>query len=300
MTQKYWDQLELPQMLNYYKKNLDAIYKWAKEHNMEFNGSKFQLLRYGTDENLKSTTSYLDNAAQTIQESLMSRDLGIIMSSDGKFSNHIEDLVQKASNMSGWVLRTIYTREKQPMLTLYKALILSRLDYCCALWNPTSQNLCARIETVQRAFTRKIEGMSGLTYWQRLRELRLYSLQRRRERYIIIYVFKILHNLVPNCGLTFRTNARTGIHAEVPKLNSKSPNLLKKMRTQSFQYMAPTLYNLLPTTLRKTFCEPNPLVIFKRQLDAILSTVPDEPTVLGMMRAARSNSLVHQIVSFHV
>lgn len=53
------------------------------------------------------------------------------------------------------------------------------------------------LEQVQRLFTRRLVGDS-INYWERLKHLRLYSLQRRRERYIAIYVWKILEGMVPN------------------------------------------------------------------------------------------------------
>ena len=58
------------------------------------------------------------------------------------------------------------------------------------------------VQKVQRSFTRFISGMAGLSYTERLTVLKLYSLQHRRERYIIIYVGKILEGLVPT-GLPF-------------------------------------------------------------------------------------------------
>ena len=48
------------------------------------------------------------------------------------------------------------------------------------------------IGEVQKKFTRKIKLEGKLDYWQRLKVLRLYSQERRRERYRIIYVWKIL------------------------------------------------------------------------------------------------------------
>ena len=54
------------------------------------------------------------------------------------------------------------------------------------------------VEKVQRSFTRFISGMACLSYTERLTVLKLYSLKHRRERYIIIYVWKILEGLVPN------------------------------------------------------------------------------------------------------
>ena len=46
------------------------------------------------------------------------------------------------------------------------------------------------IEAIQRTFTYKITEVQHLGYLGRLHELKLYSLQRRRERYIIIYIWK--------------------------------------------------------------------------------------------------------------
>ena len=51
---------------------------------------------------------------------------------------------------------------------------------------------------IQRAFTKHITGMYDLPNTKRLKMLNLNSLHRRRERYCIIYLWKILEGLVPN------------------------------------------------------------------------------------------------------
>ena len=89
------------------------------------------------------------------------------------------------------MLRTFSSRDK---LTLFKALVMSRLNYGCQLWSSYLNTHINLVEKVQRSFTRFISGMTGLSYPERLK---LYSLQCRRERYIIIYVWKILEGLVP-------------------------------------------------------------------------------------------------------
>ena len=66
--------------------------------------------------------------------------------------------------------------------------VLSLLEYCCQLWNPWNAKDIQAIEAVQRTFTYKIAEVQNLNYWERLHELKLYSLQRRRE---IIYIWKI-------------------------------------------------------------------------------------------------------------
>ena len=52
------------------------------------------------------------------------------------------------------------------------------------------------------------------------------------------------------------------------------------------------LFNQLPAILRNQTCS---IDRFKKQLDVFLSTIPDQPTVFGLARAAASNSLLDQI-----
>ena len=42
--------------------------------------------------------------------------------------------------------------------------------------------------SIKRSFTNHITGMNDMPYHERLKSLGLYSLQRRRERYCIIYI----------------------------------------------------------------------------------------------------------------
>ena len=56
-------------------------------------------------------------------------DLGIYMSGDCTFNYHISTLSKKCANLSGWILRLFYTSDCITMLTLFKSILLSRLDY---------------------------------------------------------------------------------------------------------------------------------------------------------------------------
>ena len=97
-------------------------------------------------------------------------------------------LIKRTTHLTGWILRTFSSRDKLTMLTLIKALVMSRIDYGSHLWSPYLTKHINMIEKTQRSFTRYISGMQGLSYPERLAVLKLYSLQRRREIYIIIYI----------------------------------------------------------------------------------------------------------------
>ena len=117
------------------------------------------------------------------------------MSRTGKFKDHIEHAVVEAKKQCSWILRTFHTRESTLMLTLWKSLVQSRLEYCSQLWCPLQTGDIQTVEMVQRSFIRKISGCQHLNYWEQLKYFKLFSLERRRERYRIIYTRKILNGI---------------------------------------------------------------------------------------------------------
>ena len=148
------------------------------------------------------------------------RDLGVVVTPDLSWSSHIGNIVKKARAMSSWVLSVFRTREANTMLTLYKAFVRSNLEYCSPIWHPTKISEIEIVEGVQREFTKRIADCSNITYWERLKKLKLMSLQRRRERFIILTMWKILHGEIPNeVNVRFRPQARLGVQAIVPSLS---------------------------------------------------------------------------------
>ena len=123
----------------------------------------------------------------------------VYMSRDCSFDSHITSLSRKCNNLAGWILRTFVSRDKLTMLTLFKSLVISRLDYASQLWSPHKISQITQVEKVQRSFTKHIAGLRDLSsYHERLQTLKLYSLQKQRERYCIILLWKIIENKSQN------------------------------------------------------------------------------------------------------
>ena len=162
---------------------------------------------------------------------------------------------------------------------------MSHLDYSCQLWSPYLNKHINMVENVHRSFTRFISGMAGLSHTERLTVLKLYSLQHRRERYIIINVWKILEGLVPNLyppictkSSDHRGRACISSHINVGRLGTLEYN--------SFRLWAIRLFNQVPLFVRNTtVCSIHG---FKKQLDCYLSTVPDSLCLPGF-----NNNLDH-------
>ena len=278
--------------------DLQAIYRWAATNNMQFNSDKFECLRYGSNKDIKEVTCYTSNTGSTITVKDSLRDLGVTMSSDGSFKKHITGAIDAANKMCAWILRTFKTRASNLMLTLWRSMVLSRLDYCCQLWCPIQKGDIQSLERVQRSFVRKISGIQHLTYWEQLDALTLYSLERRRERYIIIYTWKILEGQVPNIGpldeggVHATEHIRRGRICHVPTVKKGSSKQVQNQRCASFSVRGPRLFNSVPKEIRNIHgCSTEK---FKRRLDKYLATVPDEPQIPGYTasRKADSNSLL--------
>ena len=147
---------------------------------------------------LTSQMYILIHQMNIISPSIHVVDLSISMSRNCTFDLHISNLYRRCSNLACWILRTFTIRDPHLMLTLFKSLVLSRLDYASQLWSPYLLKHIYLIEKVQRAFTKHISGICDFSYSKRLETLKLYSLLRRRDRYSIIYMWKIVEGLVPN------------------------------------------------------------------------------------------------------
>ena len=110
--------------------DLEKVYQWAIDNNMVFNTKKFETLRYGTDDVLKAIISYTSPDGSIIPDKDHLRDLGVTMSANGSFRQHISEMCQAARNMCSWILRTFQSRSPELMLTLWTNLVLPILDYC--------------------------------------------------------------------------------------------------------------------------------------------------------------------------
>ena len=279
------------------QENLRKLYWWANLNNMEFNGGKFEHLGYGP--RLPDGVRYLTADGDSIEEAASLKDLGIIMSANANFEIHIGEICSKGKSMAGWIMRTFSTREPVPMITLFRALVLPIMEYCCQLWSPKKQYLIRSIESVQRNFTAKIVGTEGLKYGQRLKFLRMYSLERRRDRYTVIYVWKILQGFAPNMLgndqiRSTNSNSRLGRYCLLPPLNNRAPKYVQTLRENSFCVRGPKVFNELTAELRNF---QGSLEAFKRRLDNYLATVDDKPHDPTEPQLADTNSLKDQINS---
>ena len=81
------------------------------------------------------------------------KDLGVLFSSTSKFSQHVQEIVNKAIRLLGLIKRIFKFLGPQMLCNLDTALIRSYLDYSCVVWNPYQLGDMRTLEQVQRSAT---------------------------------------------------------------------------------------------------------------------------------------------------
>ena len=125
-------------------------------------------------------------------------------------------------------------------------------------------------------------------YIDRLASLNLMSLQWRRERYILIHMWKLLHKITPiDVDVQFRQRLRglrLGWKAVVPSWENHSRTADWNLWEDSFAVVGSQLWNTLPVALNTIQTKDT----VKYRPTDFLSTLPDEPPVRNYARAHKN------------
>ena len=132
------------------------------------------------------------------------------------------------------------------MKFMWKSLVQGHIDYCSQLYFPCQSSELQSLENLLKTYTKKIPEVSHLNYWNRLKYLKMYSQQRRSERYRIIYTWKIIEGLVPNCGIVSESSIRRGRHCQVPSTSGRQS--VRSLREQSFRWLDQNYSTAFPNT----------------------------------------------------
>ena len=125
------------------------------------------------------------------------------------------------------------------------------------------------------------------------------SLQRRRERYIILNMWKILNKKYPNnTNVEFHVTGRRGVVAKIPPLPKNCKQKHLTLYESSFSVLGPRLWNTLPAEITTI----DDLDAFKRALyKRFLQKMPDKPPVKGSQYArVNTNSITDWKLDKHV
>ena len=144
------------------------------------------------------------------------------------------------------LLRSFMNRDITFLKFCWRNYIQPILDYSSQLWGPAEDggNLI-KLESLLKSFTSRARSLKNIHYWERLKLFGLSSINRRIERYKIIYCYKIIHRRAPNCGFSWINSKEKGLQFNLVNYST----FAKSKRQQTLQFIGPRLYNSLPAKL---------------------------------------------------
>ena len=228
--------------------DIDELCAWLCSHKLTLNSRKCKSLLISR-KRLPIDSPILYVSGSSLERVSSYKYLGIVISSDLSWSNHIKGIASKARKQVGLLYRRFYKHAHQDTLrALYVALIRPHLEYGVPVWDPHLLKDINVLEAVQRFATKVcVKSWDTSDYQERLDKLHLETLQTRRFVYNLCHLFKLVHGLsnFPNLPIDFVVPSHYSIRSH-HNLLLNVPFSYSNSYFHSFFCAAPRVWNTLP------------------------------------------------------
>ena len=145
---------------------------------MRLNEAQCRVLHLG-----RGGPRYLDKLGEeALESSRVEKDLGVLVDEKLDASQQCALAAQKANCVLGCITKRVSSREREGIVPLCSALVRPYVKHRVQAWSPQHRKDVALLEQVQRRATKMARGLEHLSCEERLRELGLFSLEKRGLR----------------------------------------------------------------------------------------------------------------------
>ena len=109
---------------------------------------------------------------------------------------HVNNIVLRASNIANLTHKCFVSKDPPTLMKAFLVYVRPVLEYASCVWSPQSVGLIKKLESVQRRFTKRYPRCRNVACNDQLAKLDIDSLELRRLRLDLLYVYKIMFGLV--------------------------------------------------------------------------------------------------------
>ena len=202
------------------QEDINKIKIWSEKWKMDFNVDKCHVVRFGESKYRPIWEYKLGD--ETIPVTDKEKDLGIVI--NNKY--HPDDHINQITNSMWFSLRNMriaFTYIDADMVRkIITNYIRPRLEYASVVWKPHLQKDIIKVERIQKAATRWVPELRGLSYEERLKRLNLPSLEERRTRGALITLYKFKTGMMVTDNQSFLRFNDRGTRGNNNKITQKS------------------------------------------------------------------------------